>query len=129
MTKIIERSFEYSECGQAGVVKYTFAVKISDGLVLAQLIRHLSSAVKIHLHKNKIFEFKLGFNFSSKNLDNFNASLAKSHDPELIAARILDRAQSSRGLVGVDNILMVVITALIIFPKKKRKSLKRVWRQ
>ena len=128
-TRILERTFEYSEREQAAVIKYTFTVEISDGLVLAQLIRHLSSSVKIHLHTNKIFEFKLGYNFSSKNLENFNASLAKNHDPELIAARLLDRTQSSRGLVGVDSILMVVVTALIIHPKQRRKALKRIWRR
>ena len=129
MTKIIERSFEYSKRGQAAVIKYTFTVVISNGLLLANLIRHISSSVKNHLHRNKIFDFKLGCNFSSKNLENFNASLSKRHDPELIAARLLDRAQSSRGLVGIDNILMVEVTALIIYPKKRHKSLKRVWKQ
>ena len=114
MSKILKKSFFYEERYLLAAVRYTFIAEILNPDIIGKLINHVMKAVQRHLASENKHEYQLGLNISSGTISNFNAHLSKEHNYELIHARLLKYAQSSKSLLADDNQLTLEITALLL---------------
>ena len=116
MSRIDIISIEYDERFPIAAVRYTFEAEILDLEVLGHHLRHLAKTVEHHLTDNNIYDYQLGLNMSLDIFKNFNACLSRQQNYELMHHRIELYAQSRLGLLGDNNKLTVVITALLLYP-------------
>ena len=116
MSKIEITSIEYEERFPIAAVRYTFESEIFDPDAIGPHLEHLSKTVERHLNDEDIYDYQLGVNISSSTFHDFNACLSKQHNYELMAYRLGLYAQSYQGVLGDDNKLTVIITALLLYP-------------
>ena len=114
MSKILEKSFFYEENYPLAAIRYTFIAIIKKPEAIGRYLNHLIKTVQRHLVSENKFDYQIGLNISSGTISNFNAHLAKEHNYELIHARLLKYAQSSKALLADDNKLTVEVTALLL---------------
>ena len=114
MSKIVQKSYAYEERFPLAAVRYLFIAEILNPEAIGRLLNHLIKAVQKHLVSENRHDYQLGLNISSGTITDFNVHLSKEHNYELIHARLIKYAQSSKALLAEDNLLTIEITALIL---------------